>query len=117
MNITVCRFPDTERGPISPRLPYWLHLHVETCLLGTGHVKGGVAISFVALNASTRTTLFANVAGKLPACRWDVFDAVYGLQKDCVGKAYLQESHKNVRRSLLILFCLIYPLYNFNYNI
>ena len=95
MNITICCLSDTERGTIGPRLPNWLHLHVETCLLGTRHVKGGVTVGFVALNTRSRTALFANVAGKLPACRWDVLNAVYRLQKDCVGKAYLEETDEN----------------------
>lgn len=89
MNVAVRRLSDTERGTVGPRLPNRFHLHVETGLLGTGDVKGSVAVGFVALDARTRAALFANVAGKLPACRWDVLNAVNGLQEDCVCKAYL----------------------------
>lgn len=57
--------------------------------MGTGDVKGSVAVGFVALDAGTRATLFADVAGQLPAGRRNVLDAVDGLQEDRICKTHL----------------------------
>lgn len=53
-------------------------------------MESGVAVGFMALDACARAALLTNVAGQLPARRWDVLDAVDGLQEDGVGKANLE---------------------------
>jgi len=43
-----------------------VHGHVETRLLGTGHMEGGIAAVPMALNAGTQSLLLAHIAGEAP---------------------------------------------------
>lgn len=94
MDVTVCRLAYAERGTVGPSLSYRLHFHIEACLLGTGDMESCVTVGFVTLDAGARATLFADVAGELPACWRDVLDAIDRLQKDCVRKADLQKGRR-----------------------
>lgn len=94
VDVAVRRLADAERGAIGPSLSDRLHFHVEARLLGTGDVKGCVTVGFVTLDAGARTTLLADVAGELPACRRNVLNTIDWLQKDCVSEADLRKGSK-----------------------
>lgn len=95
MDVTVCRFTDAEGRAVGPRFPDGLHFHVEASLLGAGDVERRVAVGFVALDAGARATLFADVAGELPASGRDVLDTVDRLQEDGVGETNLRNGSKS----------------------
>lgn len=56
---------------------YSVHGHVEACLLGTGHMEGGIATIAMALYTRAQALLLADVAGEAPASRRYGLNRIY----------------------------------------
>lgn len=72
MSLTECSLLNRERGPIDINLSHRFYLHKQASPLSTGDVKCSITVGLVALNRCAMAFLLAQVAGQLPACRWNV---------------------------------------------
>lgn len=54
-------------------------------------MEGSVTVDFVALDARSHAFLLTQVAGELPACWWDIADAINGLYENRVREANLRD--------------------------
>lgn len=87
-----------------------VHFHKKTCVLSTSHVKRGIAIGLMALNASSNSSLFTNVTSQLPSCRRNCFNRIYRLKKylkinllEIINTPRFFFGSKNVRKMLTVL--------------
>lgn len=96
MSLTKCRLLDQHR--FSTGRLHSSHPHAKSRLLSTSHVKSGIAIALVTLNACPNSSSLANIAGQSPPGRRNALDTVDRLQEHCVCEPNLRdpESTDNV---------------------
>ena len=90
VRVTVGLLANVGVHAVRVELAHRLHAHVKAGLLGTGHVKGHVAVALVTLYAGAVVLLFADVADQLPTGGRYGADVVDRLQEHGVREAHLR---------------------------